>query len=393
MQSQTISVSEFLDVVNMLLSTEDVNVQGEVTGAHLHPTGMYFSLKDEQGGGIMDCYMSPTLYKNIGIPLEDGMLVRAGGIASVYKPKGRFSFRVAELALAGEGSLKKAYEALKKKLTEEGLFDRKRPMPQYVSRIGLITSKTSAAIGDFQKNLVSLGMQVRLVNVRVEGVRATPQVRKAWEYFNAHADDFDLIVMVRGGGSLEDLQAFNDEQVVRGVFASKVPTLVSIGHERDVPLAQMAADASASTPTGAAQAVNGTWDRLRTLPQTAQRLSFAYDAVLSTVGADISAYGHRLSTQLARIAGAADRLSQQLGHALSHIGNQIDRVRESVGRYERQLSASNPQRLLKLGYSIVEDEMGGVIRSSGQLRRGQSIRTRLAKGSFTADVKELLSGD
>lgn len=391
MQQQIISVSEFLDVVNMLLSTEDVYVQGEVTGAHPHPTGMYFSLKDEEGGGIMDCYMSPTLYRNIGIELEDGMLVRAGGIASVYKPKGRFSFRVAELELAGEGSLKKAYEALKKKLFEEGLFDRKRPLPEFVSRVGLITSKTSAAIGDFRKNLAPLGIRILHRDVRVEGDKATPQVRAALEWFNGHAADIDVIVIVRGGGSLEDLQAFNDEHVVRAVFGSRVPTLVSIGHERDVPLSQMAADASASTPTGAAQAVNETWERLRDSSQTAQRLSFAYESVLTSTRADVSGHAHRLGTYLVRLSGAADQLAQRLRHGLSRVGHRIEHIKEATMRYERQLAGSSPERLLKLGYSIVSDETGGIVRAAKELRPGQSVRTRLAKGSFVSDVKELLS--
>lgn len=391
MEQHTISVGEFLDVVNMLLSTEDVFVQGEVTGAHLHPTGMYFSLKDEEGDGVMDCYMSPTLYRNIGILLEDGMLVRAGGIASVYKRKGRFSFRVAELELAGEGSLKKAYDALKKKLSEEGLFDRKRPLPEFARRIGLITSKTSAAIGDFKKNLVSLDLKVRYRDVRVEGAQATPQVRAALEWFNEHAADFDVIVMVRGGGSLEDLQAFNDEHVVRAVFSSRVPTLVSIGHERDVPLAQMAADASASTPTGAAQAVNETWERLSELRQTEQRLIYAYESVLAGTRADIASGAHRLGTFLARLSSGADRLSERLHRGLSVVGHRIERMKEAVSGYERQLAGVSPEHLLKLGYSIVTDETGGIIRSVKQLRAGQTVVTRLAKGSFAGTVKEVSS--
>ena len=249
MTQPILSVSEFLDVVNMLLSTEDVYVEGEVTQASDHPKGMFFSIKDPHGGGLMECYMSPWLYRKAGITLEPGMMVRVGGVASVYKPYGKFSFRVAEIVLAGEGSLKKAYDALRKKLADEGLFDRKRPLPDFVTRIGLITSATGAAIGDFRKNLAPLGIRVVYRDVRVEGEQATPQVLRALTDFGARASEFDLIVMTRGGGSLESLQAFNDEQVVRAVFASKVPTLVSIGHERDVPLAQMAADASASTPT------------------------------------------------------------------------------------------------------------------------------------------------
>jgi len=386
-----LSVSEFLDVVNMLLSTEDVYVHGEVTGAHLHQTGMYFSVKDAEGGSLMECYMAPSLYRSAGVPLEDGMLVRLGGIASVYKSKGRFSFRVQEIALAGEGSLKKAYEALKKKLGEEGLFDRRRELPEFVSRIALITSRTGAAIGDFRKNLAELGMRVEHLNVRVEGAQAVPQVLGALRRVHAHAERFDLVVLIRGGGSLEDLQAFNDEQVVRAVFGSPVPTLVSIGHERDVPLAQMAADASASTPTGAAHAVNETWARLRQLSRTAQRLAYAYASLLASARSDVDAAAHRLGTLMVRVSGAARRLAERLQHRLFDIGARIAHTRERATGLERQLTAADPARLLRLGYGIVTDEMGGIVRSIKNIRHGQPVHTRLADGAFIAEVKELPS--
>lgn len=385
------SVSEFLDVANELLGQRDFTVQGEVTGAKPHPTGFYFSLKDAEQNALMDCYMSPHLYRGIGITVEDGMTVKVGGIASVYKPRGRFSFRVQELTLAGEGTLKKAYEALKKKLTEEGLFDRKRPLPEFITRIGLVTSRTGAVIDDFRRNLARLGLTVLHTDVRVEGVRAIPDIKTALEYWNRRAGDIDALVLIRGGGSLEDLAAFNDEWVVRGVFGMKVPTIVSIGHDRDVPLAQMAADASASTPTATAHLVNGSWDRLRHVGKAAQRISFAYENVLSSAQADIASHAHRIGTYLARIAGAADRLSQRLTHGLAGIGQRIVHVKELVARYEQHLAAASPERQLKLGYAIVSDQSGAVVREIRGLRQGATVSTRLAKGSFVSEVKELIS--
>ncbi|HXV26534.1 MAG TPA: exodeoxyribonuclease VII large subunit [Candidatus Paceibacterota bacterium] len=385
------SVSEFLDLVIELLGQRDFEVQGEVTGAKSHPTGFYFSLKDERGGGLMDCYMSPYAYRGAGIALEDGMLVKVGGIASIYKPKGRFSFRVQTIQLAGEGSLKKAYEALKKKLTEEGLFDRKRALPEFISRVGLITSRTGAVIDDFRRNLAPLGLSVLHYDVRVEGAQAVPQVKRALEWFGRHAERVDALVLVRGGGSMEDLQAFNDEYVVRGVFGSRVPTVVSIGHDRDVPLAQMAADASASTPTATAHVINASWDRLRRLPETSQKLVFAYDTALSAVRADVGGHAHRLATQMARIAGAADRIQQRLGHALAHVGHRIGHLRDAVERHDRFLASVSPERQLRLGYSIVTDGAGSVIRDAAQLKPGHAVRTRLARGAFVSEVKELSS--
>lgn len=385
------SVSEFLDFTNELLGQRDFSVQGEVTGAKSHPTGFYFSLRDPQATALMDCYMSPYAYKGSGVVLEDGMLVKVGGIASVYKPRGRFSFRVVEITLAGEGSLKKAYEALKKKLTDEGLFDRKRQLPEFVSRIGLVTSRTGAVINDFRTNLAPLGLTVSHFDARVEGAQAVASIRRALAWFDAHASQFDALVLVRGGGSLEDLQAFNDEYVTRAVFGSRIPTVVSIGHDRDVPLAQLAADASASTPTGAAHVVNATWDRLRNLPQTAQRLAYEYEAALSAASADVHASAQRLSIHLGRIAGRGMQLEHGLRQGLERLGARIVRMQDRILSAERHLQASSPERLLRLGYSIVTDESGAVIRGPAQLHHGQSVSARLAKGSFTAEVKELSS--
>ncbi len=386
------SVSEFLDFANELLSARDAQVQGEIVEAKDHPTGFYFTLKDPEAEAVMDCYLSPYAYRGLGIPLERGMLVRLGGIGNIWKKKGRFSFRVETVALAGEGSLRKAYEALKKKLQEEGLFDRKRPLPEFVSRVGLITSKTGAVIDDFRRNLLPLGMEVYHYDVRVEGAAAVGQIKRALAWFDAHAPLVDVLVVIRGGGSMEDLQAFNDEYVVRGVFGSRVPTVVSIGHDRDVPLSQMAADASGSTPTATAHVINRTWSPLtETLPRLSQRLAYSYEAALSSAAADADGLTHRLAVHLGRITGAGNLLAQRLAHGLDRIGSRIGQLQESVGSSERHLDASNPERLLRLGYSIVTDEAGAVIRGTGQLRRGQFVRTRLTAGAFLSEVKELQS--
>jgi exodeoxyribonuclease VII large subunit len=386
------SVSEFLDLANELLSQRDFTVQGEVTGAKNHPTGFYFSLRDPAGEALMECYMSPYAYRGSGVVLEDGMLVRAGGVASVYKKRGRFSFRVESLALAGEGSLKKAYEALKLKLAAEGLFDRKRPLPPFIRSVALLTSRTGAVIDDFRKNLAPLGLRVMHTDVRVEGVRAVGDVKGALEYWNRRADDVDALVLIRGGGSWEDLAAFNDEFVTRAVFSMKMPTLVSIGHDRDVPLAQLAADASASTPTATAHLVNQSWSPLtEDVPRLAQRLAYGYGAALVAARSDVRSIGERLATHLARVAGRGRELERRLVEGAGRVGERISRLTEQVNAYGYGLEARNPERLLKLGYSIVTNASGGVVRDAAQVKRGQSVHTRLARGAFSSEIKEVTS--
>lgn len=340
-----LTVSQFLDLTNELLGQTEFAVRGEVTGSKQHPTGFYFSLRDAEAAALMDCYLNPYAYRSSGVRLEDGMVVRVTGTASVYKPKGRFSFRVATVAPVGEGSLKKAYEALKRQLAEEGLFERKRPLPEFMQHVGLITSRTGAVIEDFRKNLQPLGFRVLHHDSRVEGAAAPGQLLDALGWFNAHPERVQSLVVIRGGGSLEDLQAFNDERVVRGIFGSRVPTIVAIGHAPDVPLSQLVADAVADTPTAAAHLVNQTWARLTAdVPALASRIVYGYESALTA--------------QLARVDALA-----------------------------RHLEASDPARLLKLGYSIVTDAGGAVIRSAAQLSAGQEVGTRVAEGTFTSVVK------
>lgn len=385
------TVSEFLDFINEIFRARNFAVIGEVIGARPHPTGMYFSLKDADAGGVMDCYMSPYTYRGLGIAIEDGMQVKVGGAPSIYKPKGRFSFKVETLEPVGEGSLKKAYEALKKKLTGEGLFERKRALPEFIARIGLITSKTGAVIDDFRRNLSRLGFSVYHRDVRVEGAAAVGQVVSAVESFNRGTQPIDVLVVIRGGGSMEDLQAFNNEFVVRAVFGSRVPTIISIGHDRDVPLAQMAADASASTPTATAVLINTTWDRLRNVAGQADRLSYVMERALAGERERLNEGWHRLDGFVERVLGAGSRLYQKITMASQRVGQAIEQARSTVDAAERQLVAVSPERQLRLGYSIVTDDAGAVIRTSGQLRHGQIVNTRLAKGAFVSQIKELQS--
>src|SRR3989344_2224588 len=156
------TVGQFLDFINQLIGQQGMAVKGEISSWKPHPTGIYFSLKDKVDGSVMDCYMSPFTYRGLGIIVEEGMEVKVKSVHNIYKAKGRFSFRVDSLELLGEGSLKKAYEMLKQKLEAEGLFTRKRLIPEFVTRVGVITSRTGAVIDDFRKNLAKLGLEVTL---------------------------------------------------------------------------------------------------------------------------------------------------------------------------------------------------------------------------------------
>ena len=159
-EEKVFTVGLFLDYLNARFKEEAVLVKGEISSFKTHPSGIYFSMKDQEDESVLECYMSPWVYRSLGILLEEGMEIKAGGIANIYKPRGRFSFRVEHVELTGEGSLKKAYDALKQKLQGEGLFERKRMLPEFISRVGVITSRTGAVIDDFRKNLEKRGIKI-----------------------------------------------------------------------------------------------------------------------------------------------------------------------------------------------------------------------------------------
>lgn len=365
----TLSVSQFLDFINETISEVGFSVQGEITGWKVHPSGVYFSLKDKEDNSLMDCYLSPYAFRGIGIAVEDGLEIKVNGAPNIYKPKGRFSFRVETMELVGEGSLKKSYDLLKKKLEEEGLFDRKRELPEFITRIGVITSRTGAVIDDFKKNLSKLGLHIYLYDVRVEGARAADQITKAIGWFNKNMPDLDALALMRGGGSLEDLQPFNNEIVVRALFASKIPTIGAIGHDRDVPIAALVADSMTSTPTAAAMLINHSWDRLTTaLPQHETDLVYGFEQVLSHVKT---------------LIGAGD-----MAHLFRRL---LDGISSKAISFETYLQGVDPAKNLKLGYSIIMDTKGKVLKDTKNLTRGKEISARLAKGSFTAKVEDVIN--
>ncbi len=368
LSEHTFSVSEFLDLINAAVGQAPARVQGELTGVHEHQTGVYFSLKDKDDSSLMDCYLSPLTYRGLGVRLEDGMEAKVGGTPSIYKPKGRFSFRVETLELAGEGSLKKAYELLKAQLEAEGLFARKRPLPEFIRSVGIVTSRTGAVIGDFRKNLLPLGLDLHLCDVRVEGARAADQITGAVRWFNAKMPNLDVLAVMRGGGSLEDLQPFNNEHVARAVFASSIPTIGAIGHDRDVPIAALVSDVAVSTPTAAAVLVNRSWDRLaQQTPRLAQTLVHEFDHVLGDARerSDPGAIAHLFDAVLAR---TGDR----------------------VAAHAAFLDSVDPERNLARGYSIVTDERGALVRNVGRLHQGDQLSVRLQDGTVESRVENVL---
>ena len=324
----------------------------------------------------MNCYMRPWMYRSLGFSLDDGMEIKIGGFLEIYKPKGRLSFQVDSVTLAGEGSLRKAYELLKQKLEAEGLFRRKRALPEFITTIGVITSRTGAVIDDFRKNLAARGCNVYLHDARVEGAQAVPNVTKAITWFNRNMPGLDVLVIIRGGGSLEDLQAFNNELVARDIFASAIPTMCGIGHDRDTPIACLVADREVSTPSIAAMIINDSWERLEEkLPLIERRIISEFERALATqqfavrrtneviLGSlhSIMMHFRALSSRIiagsgvieARLAQAAQISRQYASDLIARFERAYAGMLQKIESFDAYFALADPERNLKLGYSIM----------------------------------------
>ena len=358
--------AEFVALVNQTLeyAYPNVTVVGELSNFRVSKNAwVYFDLKDDEAS--VKCF--GTVYQLPG-PLEDGMLVAVRGVPRLHPLYG-FSLTTQQIRPVGEGSLKKAASLLESKLAAEGLFqpERKRLLPYPPRHIGLITSGESAAYRDFVKVLGERwgGMKISLIDVQVQGEPAAAQIGRAIAQFNAVAQVPDVLVITRGGGSADDLQAFNTEQVVRAVAGSRIPTLVAIGHEVDICLAELAADRRASTPSNAAELL---------VPD--RRAMLAHLATTSL----------RLQ-QLAQATLAADKQRLERARELLQTAAQqaLENARSSLAARAQLLAALSPQLALQRGYALVRAGPQ-LVRSGSQLQAGDAIVIELHDAQVAAHV-------
>ncbi|HEY1064172.1 MAG TPA: exodeoxyribonuclease VII large subunit [Candidatus Saccharimonadales bacterium] len=364
-----VGVGELVALINQTLdyAYPSITVTGELANMRVSKgKWLYFDLKDE----FASVKFFGTVYMLPG-PLEDGMLVKVVATPRLHNLYG-FSMNVQSIQPAGEGSIRKAAELLQAQLTKEGLFDeaRKRGLPYPPERIGLITSRQSAAYADFTKILNARwgGVHVEVIDVQVQGEPAPRQIVAAIEQFNAMAEPPEVLVLIRGGGSAEDLAAFSTEQVTRAVAASRVPTLVAIGHEVDTSLAELAADRRASTPSNAAELlVPDRQHQLQVLADVKNRL------------------GHLLRQSLADCQTALAHSNERLHTAWRQLAD--DQKRE-LGLKRQLLVAYDPAAALKRGYAILRLNGNPVAKAAG-LQKGQAIQVDLQDGRVDATITNI----
>lgn len=398
MPQQVLSITQINEYIRGRMEEDhllnQVAVRGEISNYKMYPSGHhYFTLKDENAA--LKCVMFKGNAVRLRFRPENGAKVIAMGKISVYPRDGAYQLYCTGMALDGIGDLYASFEQLKAKLSAQGLFDpaHKKPLPAYPGTIGIITSSAGAAIHDMLRILNKRYplVMVRLLPVRVQGAEAPGEIAAAIRYAN-HYHLADLLIVGRGGGSIEDLWAFNDERVAYAIYESEIPIISAVGHEPDVTISDYVADLRAATPSNAAE--------LAVPDQCAllQNLDSAAAAMSATLSRQIHTSRQRLltlsrSSVLSSPTGYLEQRKQNLEHLRTRMvaaqNLQLQHSRQRYIRCAASLDAMSPLKVISRGYAIVRNEDGKVLRSVNDAKTGNEVRVKLSDGSFTAVVSNV----
>lgn len=398
MENTTLTVTQLNNRIKGLIDMDpalaDVCVRGELSNYKIYPSGHhYFTLKDSESS--IRCVMFKSSASKLRFRPESGMGVTAFGRVSVYPRDGAYQLYCSGLMPEGTGDLQVAFEQLKKKLDEEGLFDRthKKPLPRYPERIAIITSSAGAAVHDIIRILGHRWplTKVLLLPVRVQGTEAPPEIVGAIRYANEFKVA-DVIITGRGGGSIEDLWAFNDERVARAIYASEIPVISAVGHEPDVTISDYVADVRASTPSNAAELavpdLNEFTEGLHSYEIRSRQAMAKKLAALRTKLDSIS--GKRVMQDPAASIDnrriELDRSRDRLLSAQEHI---LSEKKHEFVRLTAALDAMSPLKVLSRGYSITTGSGGKNIKSVNEIHAGDKLTVRLADGTAGCTVDDV----
>ena len=393
----TLTVSEVNEAVRNLLESElrfqNLCVQGELSNYKIYPSGHhYFTLKDQESS--LRCVMFRSSAAKLRFRPENGMRVFASGSLRVYPRDGAYQLSCTAIVPDGVGDLQVAFEQLKQRLYAEGLFDEahKKPLPAFPGRIAIITSSAGAAVHDMIRILRQRWpmTKVLLLPVRVQGAEAPAEIASAIRYANRH-QVADLIITGRGGGSLEDLWAFNDERVARAIYASEIPVISAVGHEPDVTISDFVADRRASTPSNAAEiAVPDRHEIAELLASVSARLNHAVARDLQRRRQQLDSLRNRgvlrdASSFVDLRRMDLDRMSARLASAGQKL---VFEKRRVLVRQAAALDAMSPLKVLSRGYVAAVDGQGAPVKSVRQLRRGDRVRLRFSDGRADCLVEQ-----
>ncbi len=399
MQQLKMTVSELNSNMKKLLDSraglKDIWIQGEISNFKLNMTSghMYLTLKDEKS--VLKACMFKGANMNLAFRPEDGMKVLARGRVTVYEPGGTYQLYIEELVLDGLGELYAAFNQLKEKLKNEGLFDedKKKPIPKYPKRVGVITSDTGAAVRDII-NVMTRRFplaDIILYPSKVQGEGAAENVKRGIEYFN-ETKSVDVIIAGRGGGSIEDLWAFNEEITARAIFKSEIPIISAVGHEIDFTIADFVADLRAPTPSAAAElAVPSAEEVFNSLKISEARMKNALITSLKRNKDKLTYVSKMLSAER-----FSDKLNQMMimldtksEHRVKIMENILSQKGKGLAVLAAKLDSMSPLKVLSRGYGIVTDYRDKVIKSVSELDKGMRVGIKFADGEAKARIEEV----
>lgn len=397
MPQNVLSITQLTEYIRSKLDMDpnlgQVAVRGEISNYKVYPSGHhYFTLKDESAA--LKCVMFKGSAMRLRFRPENGMKVIAMGKVTVYPRDGAYQLYCAAMAMDGVGDLYAAFEQLKKKLAAEGLFDpaHKKPLPKYPGTIGIVTSSAGAAVHDMLRILRKRYplSKVRLLPVRVQGAEAPGEIAAAIRYAN-HYRLADLLIVGRGGGSIEDLWAFNDEQVAHAIYDSQIPVISAVGHEPDVTISDYVADLRAATPSNAAELAVPDQDALRqNLDAMSAAMASALNRQLKAARQHLGVLSH--SAALKSPTGYIEQREKSLELLKNRlIAAQNQTITRNNQRYiaaVSKLDALSPLKVLTRGYSMAQTADGTVLRSVRQVELGERIAVHLSDGSLSATVMD-----
>jgi exodeoxyribonuclease VII large subunit len=411
-KKKPLTVSEFIGVANDNLAKLFVRVKGEIGRVQDRGNYVFFTLKDSKDEANLNCFSWKNVVKVCSVDLEEGLEVVLSGYAEIYKRTGTLSFQVKSIELVGEGVLKKAFEDLKEKLEKEGLFDEaiKKSIPLFPKRVALITSKHGEAINDFNTNIGNFGFKIDFLDSRVEGQRAVFDLIEGIKFFNnkKRFKNYDALILVRGGGSWESLQAFNNETLAREIRKSKIPIISGVGHEGDITICDLVADFRASTPTGAAKKLSENWLRTRDqLLNFENQILNGFKYQLETTNQEIRAYSESLKQGFTSIFDNFNELKVKFKDNFNLLFYETEKIKGNLESYqitikdkfgyfllntqdliqnaESIIKANNPERQLKLGYNIAFKK-GQVVKSTQKIQTGNELDLRFYDGEVKSKV-------
>ncbi len=433
---EELTVSQAIKYLNKILTPQSLVVRGEVgKKINNYSFGTFFDILDSENKNILHSLVWRKNLESSGVSLSEGDEIRVYGHPEIYPAKGDLRLMAEYIAPIGEGKLKKLFEELKRKLKKEGIFslENKKKVPAFPQKLGLITSRTADAYYDFKKHLEKFGIEVYLYHTKVEGISAVPEIERGIDFLNKNYPQLDAMVIVRGGGSWESLQAFNSEQIARAIFASKIPVIAGVGHEKDETIAGLAADKRVSTPTDAGKFISKNWQAAReNMPKFEKNIerhtkNFILNAkekekvlkdnldnnffiLLNQTKENLKSLEQNISFRFnkffeifrimeksfllnfGKIKKAIGEIERENARVYSELQKEKTRwfngLKEKVFRGEKTLKALSPKETLKRGYSVTKNRRGEIIKRAKNLEKGEVIKTKFYKGRVISKIQQ-----